>query len=213
MYLSELKLWNFRKFGSDKNFDRTKPDLTVPFQKGLNLLVGENDSGKTAIIDAIKYVLLTNSREYIRLEIDDFYNYHEIQKDKKQKLRIECHFKFDPKDKDSKAKNFLDWGHFNEKEEFELRIFLEVEQTNGKIEPYDVRGGIDNEGVVLDARARELLRVTYLKPLRDAKEELKPKRGSRLSQVLDSHSTFADKENHFLAKTVKFANKEIVKLT
>lgn len=208
MYLSELKLWNFRKFGSG-SFDRTKPDLVVPFQKGLNLLVGENDSGKTAIIDAIKYVLLTNSREYIRLEIDDFYNYHTIPKNEKQPLRIECYFKFNPNDKDSKAKNFLDWGHFNDSNEYELRVFLEVEQTNGKVESYDIRGGIDNEGIVLDARARELLRVTYLKPLRDAKEELKPKKGSRLSQVLDSHSTFAEKENHFLSRTVDFANKEI----
>ncbi|MBN8682359.1 MAG: AAA family ATPase [Chitinophagales bacterium] len=209
MYLSELKLWSFRKFGSNSNFDRNKPDFIISFQKGLNLLVGENDSGKTAIVDAIKYVLLTNSREYIRLEIDDFYNYHQISKDKKQTLRIECHFKFNAEDNDSKAKNFLDWGHFNDKGEFELRIFFEAEQKNGKIEPYDIRGGMDNEGVVLDARARELLRITYLKPLRDAKEELKPKKGSRLSQVLDSHSTFAEKDNHFLTKTVKIANKEI----
>jgi putative ATP-dependent endonuclease of the OLD family len=209
MYLSELKLWNFRKFGSSEPFDRSKPNLIVPFQKGLNLLVGENDSGKTAIVDAIKYVLLTNSREYIRLEIEDFYNHHLVKEGEEQTLRIECYFKFKPNDHDSKAKNFLDWGHFNEKKELELRIFLEVKQKEGKIEPYDIRGGIENEGIVLDARARELLRITYLKPLRDAKEELKPKKGSRLSQVLDSHSTFGEKENHFLSKTVKFANKEI----
>jgi len=209
MYLSELKLWNFRKFGSNGTFDRSKPNLVIPFQKGLNLLVGENDSGKTAIIDAIKYILLTNSKEYIRLEIDDFYSYHQIPKDEKQILRIECHFKFNAEDNDSKAKNFLDWGHFSANGEFELRVFLEVEQTNGRIEPYDIRGGMGDEGIVLDARARELLRITYLKPLRDAKEELKPKKGSRLSQVLDSHSTFAEKDNHFLAKTVKLANQEI----
>lgn len=209
MYLSELKLWNFRKFGSNKKFDNKSPDLIVPFQKGLNLLVGENDSGKTAIIDAIKYLLLTNSREYIRIESDDFYQDNDTTLDNEQTLRIECYFKFNPEDNDSKAKNFLDWGHFNENKELELRIFLEVKQKNGKIEPYDIRGGIENEGIVLDARARELLRITYLKPLRDAKEELKPKKGSRLSQVLDSHSTFGEKENHFLSKTVKFANKEI----
>jgi putative ATP-dependent endonuclease of OLD family len=54
MYISELKLWNFRKYGSDNSFDLSKPDLLVPFNKGLNVLIGENDSGKTAIIDAIK---------------------------------------------------------------------------------------------------------------------------------------------------------------
>lgn len=70
MYLSELKLWNFRKFGggdilTDKNEIR-KPDLEVQFQNGLNVLIGENDSGKTAIIDAIKLVLKTHSTEWIR---------------------------------------------------------------------------------------------------------------------------------------------------
>ncbi len=61
-----LKLWNFRKFGSgsdDLNLD--EPDLEVPFTQGLNVLIGENDSGKTAIIDAIKLVLLTHSGEWI----------------------------------------------------------------------------------------------------------------------------------------------------
>ncbi len=62
MYLNELKLWNFRKYGSggdlvnEKNKIR-EPDLKVQFQNGLNVLIGENDSGKTAIIDSIKLVL------------------------------------------------------------------------------------------------------------------------------------------------------------
>lgn len=62
MYLSELRLWNFRKYtNEDGVIDVTKPHLTVPFTKGLNVLIGENDSGKTAIIDAIKLVLPLNA--------------------------------------------------------------------------------------------------------------------------------------------------------
>jgi len=58
MYLKTLKLWNFRKFGSgNSDIDLTKPDIEVPFARGLNVLIGENDSGKTAIIDAVKLVL------------------------------------------------------------------------------------------------------------------------------------------------------------
>lgn len=50
MYLSRLKLWNFRKFGSNStNLDLLKPDLFVTFTNGLNVLIGENDLGKTAI--------------------------------------------------------------------------------------------------------------------------------------------------------------------
>lgn len=81
MYISELKLWNFRKYGGD-DFDLAKPHLVVPFKKGMNVLIGENDSGKTAIIDAIKYVLKTNAYESIRIQQDDFYN-------DKERLRIE----------------------------------------------------------------------------------------------------------------------------
>ncbi len=55
MYISELKLWNFRKYGNGSNdLDLDNPHLTVPFEKGMNILIGENDSGKTAIIDSIK---------------------------------------------------------------------------------------------------------------------------------------------------------------
>lgn len=69
MILSELKLYNFRKFKSIGN----NPCLSITFHKGLNALIGENDSGKTAVIDAIKLVLLTHSNEFIRPTDDDFY--------------------------------------------------------------------------------------------------------------------------------------------
>jgi len=63
MYLSELRLWNFRKYGKKGSSNTpdflNKPHLTVPFKNGLNVLIGENDSGKTAIIDAIKLALKT----------------------------------------------------------------------------------------------------------------------------------------------------------
>ena len=74
MYLSELRLWNFRKFGGDKNIDLARPHLIVPFNNKLNILVGENDSGKTAIIDAIKLVIKTHAIEWIKLEDSDFHN-------------------------------------------------------------------------------------------------------------------------------------------
>ncbi|UFH45305.1 AAA family ATPase [Flavobacterium galactosidilyticum] len=85
MHLSELKLWNFRKYGSEI-FELDNPDLIVPFNRGLNVLIGENDSGKTAIIDAIKLVLKTHAYEWIKVDDFDFYKDSE-------KLRIELEFK------------------------------------------------------------------------------------------------------------------------
>ena len=39
------------------SFDSAQPGVEVCFKDGLNVLVGENDSGKKAIVDAIRYVL------------------------------------------------------------------------------------------------------------------------------------------------------------
>ena len=64
MYISSLKLWNFRKYGSSADVtEDTEPHLEVSFNKGLNVLIGENDSGKSAILDAIKLVLKTHAYE------------------------------------------------------------------------------------------------------------------------------------------------------
>lgn len=53
MYVSELRLYDFRQF---KSVDG-KPGLEVRFHPGLNALVGENGSGKTTVVDAMRYVL------------------------------------------------------------------------------------------------------------------------------------------------------------
>ena len=63
MYISTLKLWNFRKFGYQDTIDIAAPNLKVDFNKGINLIVGENDSGKTAILDAIKIALSIDSAD------------------------------------------------------------------------------------------------------------------------------------------------------
>ena len=40
MYLSTLKLWNFRKYGTGLD---DAPGLEIHFQNGVNVLIGEND--------------------------------------------------------------------------------------------------------------------------------------------------------------------------
>lgn len=193
MYLSSLKLWNFRKFGSEGEIDLENPDLCIPFKAGLNALIGENDSGKTAIIDAIKLALKTHSYEWIRVEEEDFNNFS-------KRLRIEC--RFDGLS-DDEAKNFTEWlGMEGEGEEAEpfLRVIVDVSRTDERILPFDVRAGVDDVGTSLSAEAKEYLKTTYLKPLRDAKTELIPRKNSRLSQILIGHPTFEDKDDHELLK-------------
>ena len=69
MYLQKIRLQNFRCFRGPQ---------VVEFNKGLNVLVGENDSGKTAIIDAIRIVMGTTDQSWYRIEPTDF---HQEQKD------------------------------------------------------------------------------------------------------------------------------------
>jgi len=193
MYLSTLKLWNFRKYGTAKeNLDLGKPDLEVPFREGLNVLIGENDSGKTTIVDAIKLVLHTHSGEWIRLSPDDFYG-------QANRLRIEC--RFDGLS-DEEATHFIEWlgmeGEGKDTKPY-LKVIVDVTKKGNEFLHYDVRAGADDEGDRLDAEARDYLLTTYLKPLRDAKAELVPKRNSRLSQILSGLPAFKGKDDHELA--------------
>lgn len=204
MYISELKLWNFRKYGSGANdLDLVEPHLIVPFEKGMNILIGENDSGKTAIIDAIKLVLKTHAYEWIKVEKSDFYSNTE-------KLRIEIHFKGIA---DDEAKHFIEWlGWEDENGEMKPKLILiyQAEYRDNRIIPSDVKAGMDGTGFQLNAEAREYLKCTYLKALRDADSELTAKKNSRLSQILQEHKLFKKKKGdinkHLLEEIFEDAN-------
>lgn len=89
MYLSEIKIWNFRKFGTTESGESQGPGASIPFNKGLNVLIGENDSGKTAIVDAIRFVLGTQSGEWFCVDGNDF---HHDGKGRASSFKIECVF-------------------------------------------------------------------------------------------------------------------------
>lgn len=190
MYLSNIKLWNFRKFGSAGETDyRTKPHLDLDLTKGLNVIIGENDSGKTAIIDAVKLVLKTHSYDYIRVDDKDFYK-------EATRFRIELTFEdLNPQE----AKNFTEWLGWNgtgtNAEPF-LKLNYDVKRQADKIIPTDLKAGVDEDGYLLTAEAKEYLKATYLKPLRDAENELIAKRNSRLSQILLGDDAFKGKEKN-----------------
>jgi len=187
MYLSNIKLWNFRKFGSEGEINFAKPHLDLNLIKGLNVIIGENDSGKTAVIDAIKLVLKTHSYDYIRADDKDFYK-------ETNRFRIELVFE---DLKPEEAKNFIEWlgwtGSGEEAKPF-LKLNYDVKRQAGKIIPTDVKAGADEEGYLLSAETKDYFKATYLKPLRDAENELIAKRNSRLSQILLGDEAFKGKE-------------------
>ena len=196
MYLSELKLWNFRKYGitgNSKEFEKSEPGLVVNFKDGVNVLVGENDSGKTAIVDAIRYVLKTQSLEFIPIEDKDFHK--EKNGERTTELKIECTFSgFDSDGKN--AGHFLEWIGFNEENEFELKVRLYAKRKDDNSIYQSVKAGIDADGSFIEGDARDLLRVIYLKPLRDALSEMTQGNKSRFAQILKSLDLFKKRKDN-----------------
>lgn len=213
MYLHNLKLWNFRKYSTSdgsKEIVKGNEGLNVIFNESLNVLIGENDSGKTAIIDSIKLVLRTKSLDSLWLEDRDFYE--DETNRRSDQLKIECVFKGFTNEE---AGSFIDWIGLDNEKEFELIVWLTANRKDQTIYS-KLKSGHDDEGIVLDGEAREHLKTIYLKPLRDALAELTPGYRSRLAQILKGHSIFKDKKDstgnrieHKLEEKVKIANAQV----
>lgn len=179
MYLSALKIENFRQFG------HANRALDIQFNEGVTALVGENDAGKTAVIDAIRYVLQTRDAEYLRLQIEDFH----IANDGTQAetITLRCTLEgLSPAEfgafaeyvtyRDGVGRLYVHWSARRVVASASTRKWVDI----------SVRSGENGEGPPLDIGVRQLLATAYLKPLRDAEREMSPGRNSRLSQVLSS---------------------------
>ncbi|EGQ8735565.1 AAA family ATPase [Vibrio parahaemolyticus] len=180
VYLAELSITNFRSFGPD--------GIKVKFREGVTALVGENDSGKTAVIDALRFLLGTTDQEWLRFNDDDF---HKASKDNSESNEIKIFGTFKkltPSDKSGFAE-YLTYGVSYEDEPI-LHLTLTAKRMGTRAgRPYiatDIRSGKNGDGPNLDNNCRLLLAATYLRPLRDAERELSSGRNSRLSMVLNS---------------------------
>ncbi|MDD4929794.1 MAG: AAA family ATPase [Gallionella sp.] len=177
MHLSTLTIRNFRCFG-----DSGKP-FELSLKSGLTALVGENDAGKTAVIDALRFALGTTDQDWFRLEESDFH-----QNDTKKEIRIVCRFD-NLSSRDQRAfVEYLTYGDTAKDEPVLYINWLAVDTgTAPKGRPFrrvEIRSGMNGDGPQLAPEVREMLRATYLRPLRDAESALSAGRGSRLSQVL-----------------------------
>lgn len=179
MYLSNLTAQNFRQFGDGNDA------LEIAFNSGVTALVGRNDSGKSAVIDAIRYALLTRDQEFIRVQPEDFH----IDKKGTQASEIFIRCKLSGLDDDEKGA----FAEYLSYEGSDVAFFINwtakrLNETPGVRRWIDVsvRSGKDGAGPSLESSVRELLSSTYLRPLRDAECEMSPGRGSRLSQILAS---------------------------
>ena len=182
MYISEITIENFRCFGAVAN------KLVLPLRRGLTVLVGENDTGKTAVVDALRFVLGTRDQEYLRMGEQDFHRpLGGVERE--SEIHLRCQFKgltrrdrgafaeyltYVSADGHSDVVLYVNYSAKNIADATRTRRFVSV----------DVRSGENGDGPTMAPEARELLRATYLRPLRDAERAMAAGRGSRLSQIL-----------------------------
>jgi len=182
VYISKITIENFRLFGSGEQA------FTLTLNPGLTALVGENDAGKTAVIDAIRLVLGTRDQELLRIDTADF---HQPAGEQSRAEQILIRLQF-------RELTLADRGAFAECLTYEqidgeadtTLIITWVVKRNTKDNssrrtlPPEWRTGANGDGPLLDLGARSLLTATYLRPLRDAERAMGAGRGSRLSQIL-----------------------------
>ncbi|QAT61989.1 DUF2813 domain-containing protein [Acidilutibacter cellobiosedens] len=186
MYLSSLTIRNFRCF--DENEHR------ITFKKGLTVLVGENDSGKSAIMDAIKIVFGTTDLNWHRIETDDFYN-----EDTAREIEIVCKFE-DLTEGEMGA--FLECLTYEDVEKKTPCLYLywkcKYLTTFKPLRPIsNISTGKKGIGAAPSAEARELLRTTYLRALRDAYSDMQSGKHSRLSQIMRNTSVVDKGEDKY----------------
>lgn len=186
MYIQSLTINNFRSFGQPE---------TIVFNKGLTVLVGENDSGKSAIIDAIRIVLGTTDQSWYHIELSDFYK-------ENQKAEISIVLKFADLTKNEQAAFLECLSYENEGHNSKpcLYIHWSCKYLLNFLPPRataSISTGRNGDGPTLPSAAKELLRVTYLRPLRDAYSNMQSGRNSRLSQVIQSIPDLNEGESEY----------------
>ena len=202
MFLADIKIENFRLF----------EDFKLTLNNGLNLIVGENNSGKTALIDAIRYTLDTNSAEWVRVNEDDFYKgqtQFSIQLKFEGITPVQAsvfveHLTHEKANTDNKRKSVL---YVN----FEARLTDKTHRGYRFIKT-EIRSGKKSDGPSIEREIRNYLSTTYMKPLRDAEAELASGRGSRLSQILFTTREFTDDTSNLddLINALLEANRKII---
>lgn len=193
MFISHVRINNFRLFGTGQNA------FQLSLKPGLTALVGENDAGKTAVIDALRFVLGTRDQESMRLELTDFH--HAPSGEHANEITIRLTFSGLTGADRSTFAEYLTYLDGDTPETVLILTWVARRAENDgparRFMPIEWRTGEKADGPLLDAGARFMLQATYLRPLRDAERAMSAGRGSRLSQILQHTKEIKDHGEKF----------------
>lgn len=168
MFLKTLTIEGYKHYG--KQFQ-------VEFANGLNVLVGENGSGKSAVIDAIRLLLLED--EYGRGGITDADFHRPFTKDATRSSGITISALFGGLTKEE-CVAFLPWVVANDQATLNLEV-LNKETTRGY---RPIRWGGVSRASMFERELFDRINCIYLPPMRDAEAKLREGKGSRLARLL-----------------------------
>lgn len=191
MYLKKLAIKNFRCI---KN-------LMLDFHKGVNIFVGENNSGKTAIIDALRICFsYGNQFRDIFVTPYDFYIDEKNPGNELKDIEFDLYFEII---NEHKAGIFYEMLSVRENGGKDLQIHFRyyVTKKNGIKKVRNKIWGGDNEGQSVPPEVLELIFFVYLGALRDAVQSLRPVRGNVLGELYSKLEQNTEKQN-LLSKKV-----------
>lgn len=169
MFLKTLNIEGYKCFG--KQFQ-------IVLFPGLNVLVGENGSGKTAIIDAIRLLLLED--EYGRGGITDSDFHKSFTKDATRSSGITVSALFCGLTKEETVA-FLPW--VVGKKQATLNLEVENKETSRGWFRRTLWGG-ESRASMFERELFDRINCIYLPPMRDAETKLREGKGSRLARLL-----------------------------
>lgn len=179
MYIKKIRIKNFR------NIDETGIELL--FNKGFNAIIGENNTGKSAVISAIRIACsILQYKKDIYFSKSDFHI--NAKGESALKAEIDLYFCDVPK-------ALIEiWKNNNEGE---IHLRFEQQNVNGvnKIR-YTIWSQI--EGNSISADTMDAINVVYLGALRDAESEMRPSKNSRIANLLNSLTLDKSKKEELL---------------
>jgi len=180
MYLKRICIKNFRVFDES--------GVDVIFNKGVNAIIGENNSGKSALIDAIRISLsAVLYRKDIYLSTADFHI--NAQGERAATVQMDVFLEEVPRE-------LIEIWDPESPTSGEFHLYFYADNTPSGVEKIKYRAwGGKAEGNTLSADTFDAINIAYLGALRDAENEMKPSRHSRLATLLNTITTDADKRD------------------
>lgn len=191
MYISKLFVRNFRKFDNE--------GITFNFRKGINIILGENNVGKSSIIDVLRLALSSGQyRKGIYANISDFHinEYGE----RENKIEIDIYFE-DLSEEQGIAFYKLTDGTNTQKAQ--LHIIYEIYKDtkgNEKVKDY-IFGGTRKQPI--DKETFDNINLVFMAALRNAENDLKPSRNSQLASLLYTFAPNKDDKERITSSFIK----------